>query len=316
VARLCIQAVEAFEKNPADRYTTSQDFADDLRRFLENKSIRAKRASYAYQLMKWSRRHVTVVWSALAASLLGLAVLGASTVLIAQSRNEANEQRLLATQERDKAVDQRTLAVNERNRARLNQYVAETVSGQSDREQGSLARLYQRLIRHLPLGDEPDHRGWEWYYLFSFCHPEARNFALWNANSYIRAGIVKDTKLRCTREHLPRLKRFQVPIVIFIFARRRCSNFIRILAGILAADPKAEIVLLERLVPAWTERWQRRWTSTLPQSAHRLRFLPAVEHGPRRKISSRLCRRSPPPSARLSSTPDRIRSCYPRFRRL
>ena len=59
---------------------------------------------------KWSRRHVAVVWSALAVSLAGLTILGVSTALIAHSRDEANPQRHLATKEKDKAIDQRDLA--------------------------------------------------------------------------------------------------------------------------------------------------------------------------------------------------------------
>jgi predicted O-linked N-acetylglucosamine transferase (SPINDLY family) len=53
-------------------------------------------------------------------------------------------------------------------------------------------------------------------------------------------------------------------------------DFDAILAGIVAADPQAEIVLLEGRVPAWTERLRKRWASTIPQATHRMRFLPAV----------------------------------------
>jgi eukaryotic-like serine/threonine-protein kinase len=166
--------LNAIEKNPADRYSTAKEFAADLLRFLENQPIKAKPATYLHQLVKWSRRHVAVAWTALAASFIAATILGVSALLIAQSRNEANAQWLVATQEKGKAIDQRNLAVDERNQARLNQYYAEIVSGQADLEQGNIARLHQKLLRHLPLEGEADHRGWEWYYLFSFCHPERR----------------------------------------------------------------------------------------------------------------------------------------------
>ena len=48
-----------------------------------------------------------------------------------------------------------------------------------------------------------------------------------------------------------------------------------VLAGILRADSKGEIVLLEGRVPEWTRRLQQRWRRTIPDAAQRVRFLPA-----------------------------------------
>jgi len=43
--------LKALEKNPADRYATAKELADDLRRFLDDKPIRARRPS----LRHWRR---------------------------------------------------------------------------------------------------------------------------------------------------------------------------------------------------------------------------------------------------------------------
>jgi Flp pilus assembly protein TadD len=67
--------LKALEKNPADRYATAQELADDLRRFLDDKPIRARRPSLRQVASKWARRHRAVVWAA-AAVLLVAAVLG------------------------------------------------------------------------------------------------------------------------------------------------------------------------------------------------------------------------------------------------
>ena len=54
--------LKAMEKNPADRYGTAQELADDLERFLEDEPIRARRPSLAQRWRKWARRHRPVVW--------------------------------------------------------------------------------------------------------------------------------------------------------------------------------------------------------------------------------------------------------------
>jgi hypothetical protein len=64
--------LKAIEKNPADRYATAQELADDLRRYLEDKPIRARRPTLIHRARKWARRHRAVV---LAASALALTVL-------------------------------------------------------------------------------------------------------------------------------------------------------------------------------------------------------------------------------------------------
>src|SRR6266851_3376208 len=45
--------LKAMEKNPADRYATAQELADDLERFLRDESIRAKRPSLVQRARKW-----------------------------------------------------------------------------------------------------------------------------------------------------------------------------------------------------------------------------------------------------------------------
>jgi serine/threonine protein kinase len=55
---------KAIAKEPAARYATAQDLADDLRRFLEHRLIRARRPTLIQRLAKWSRRHRLLVGSA------------------------------------------------------------------------------------------------------------------------------------------------------------------------------------------------------------------------------------------------------------
>jgi tetratricopeptide (TPR) repeat protein len=68
--------LKATEKNPADRYATAKDLADDFRRFLEDKPIRAKRPGFVQTTKKWARRHKSVVFSLASVIFLGAITAG------------------------------------------------------------------------------------------------------------------------------------------------------------------------------------------------------------------------------------------------
>jgi serine/threonine protein kinase/tetratricopeptide (TPR) repeat protein len=67
--------LKAMEKNPADRYATAKDLADDLRRWLTDEPIRARPAGVVRRLRKWGRRHRAAARAAAAAVVVMLAVL-------------------------------------------------------------------------------------------------------------------------------------------------------------------------------------------------------------------------------------------------
>lgn len=61
----------ALAKDPSERYASINDFANDLRLFIEGRPILARRQSAATALWKWCRRHKTVAFfSSLAVALL------------------------------------------------------------------------------------------------------------------------------------------------------------------------------------------------------------------------------------------------------
>jgi serine/threonine protein kinase/Flp pilus assembly protein TadD len=70
--------LKALEKNPADRYATAQELADDLRRWLDDRPIQARRPTLVQRLRKWARRHRTVVWAAAVVLMLAAAMLAGS----------------------------------------------------------------------------------------------------------------------------------------------------------------------------------------------------------------------------------------------
>jgi serine/threonine protein kinase/WD40 repeat protein len=69
----------AMAKAPADRYATAEALADDLRRFLADRPIQARRSTWAEQGWRWCRRNPVVAGlMAAVASLLLLIALGSS----------------------------------------------------------------------------------------------------------------------------------------------------------------------------------------------------------------------------------------------
>jgi serine/threonine protein kinase/Flp pilus assembly protein TadD len=74
--------LKAMAKEAADRYPTAQELADDLRRILEHRPIRARRPTAAERLAKWARRHKPVVVTAAVLLSLALATSVVSSVFI------------------------------------------------------------------------------------------------------------------------------------------------------------------------------------------------------------------------------------------
>jgi tetratricopeptide (TPR) repeat protein/predicted Ser/Thr protein kinase len=77
---------KALAKNPAERYATAQDLADDLQRWLEDRPILARRPPLLQRLARWGRRHRPLVAGAGAALLVGLVVLAGSIGWVARDR--------------------------------------------------------------------------------------------------------------------------------------------------------------------------------------------------------------------------------------
>jgi hypothetical protein len=68
--------LKLIEKEPARRYTSAADLALDLRRFIDNKPIAARRPTLGHRLAKWSSRNRSLVAAAVICLLLITAVGG------------------------------------------------------------------------------------------------------------------------------------------------------------------------------------------------------------------------------------------------
>ncbi len=90
--------LKAMEKNPAERYGTAQEMADDLRRWLDDRPIRARRPSSARVVAKWARRHRGVAWAAATVIVITALFAGGAGVIWTQQQAEvARQQAVLET---------------------------------------------------------------------------------------------------------------------------------------------------------------------------------------------------------------------------
>jgi serine/threonine protein kinase len=106
--------LKASARDPAHRYQTAKAFAEDLRRFLYDRPILAKRTGAAEQLWRWCRRNRALASLTAAALLLMAAITAVSLTAYAQTAaaNKRIEKALAAEKtERDHAEKTASLAL-------------------------------------------------------------------------------------------------------------------------------------------------------------------------------------------------------------
>jgi WD40 repeat protein len=108
-------AMKCLEKDPDSRYASAADLADDLRRFLDGRPIRARRASLWERARKWARRHPAV--AGLTAAVVLVTALGVG--LAGWQWYEAAAARRVADQRAEKEKEAHGEANRERRRAEV-----------------------------------------------------------------------------------------------------------------------------------------------------------------------------------------------------
>ena len=204
--------LKAIEKDPGDRYATAEAMAEDLRRFLDDEPIQARRASAPERCARWARRNpvIAALGGVLTAVLVGAtiaSVLVAGRMAALAKRNEdaawseraarldAQAAQKQAEADRLEADRHRQEADRQRQRAEQHLYIARI--GQAE---GAL-RLYDAATARglldlcRPGPGEPDRRGWEWSYLDQWCSPELRTIALPTAAESHSVAVSPDGRL-------------------------------------------------------------------------------------------------------------------------
>lgn len=143
--------MKCLDKNRTRRYSTAQELAADLQRYLSQEPVLARPQSAAYRLRKAVCRHRTA-FAAAAAVLIAVGI--GSTVSVWQAVRATLAERAaeqgLQNEEllRGKAERERERALESRRRAELNEYVADINLAHQSVLAGNLARARDLLAKH------------------------------------------------------------------------------------------------------------------------------------------------------------------------
>jgi WD40 repeat protein/serine/threonine protein kinase len=158
-----IVVLKAIDRDPGRRYQTAAEMADDLGRFVEDRPVRARRASETEKFLRWCRRNP--VPAGLLAALVLVFLAGFAGVFwqwrgAEAARKNEEAQRLLAESEETKAKAARE-------RAEVALYHSDIARAQLEYRANNVADAVAILDR-CPV----ERRGWEWHYLNGLNHAE------------------------------------------------------------------------------------------------------------------------------------------------
>jgi WD40 repeat protein len=155
--------LKCLEKEPAKRYQTAEELADELDRFLRDEPIHAHPVTRAERTWRWCQRKPALAGLIVALHLvLALGLMG----ILWQWRRASFNARAEAKQHQ--------LADENRERADQNVYDSDMSLAQHAWDDGDLGRTLSLLEAHCPRSGEPDRRGFEWFYFWNLCLGDQR----------------------------------------------------------------------------------------------------------------------------------------------
>jgi WD40 repeat protein/serine/threonine protein kinase len=151
---------KALQKDPADRYQSASELAEDVQRFITGRLVRAYQYSVKEILRHYYRKHRAVANAVLACVFLVAAIGVYSYVSILHARNHEHQQRVAAEQARANEAASRAHAERAgyiTQLALMQEYIQAKDFAMANRTAASVSETQ---------------RGWEWGFLLNRANPE------------------------------------------------------------------------------------------------------------------------------------------------
>jgi WD40 repeat protein/serine/threonine protein kinase len=238
--------LKCLQKEPARRYATAKELADDLGRFVEGKPVLARPVTPMEKLWLWSRRRPMM--AALSGGLVTAVLLGLAGILWQWRRAEEHA---------EGEASQRRLAQEYAQTTRLNLYAADISLAFRAIHDGDYGLARRTLAALKPNRGETDARGFEWRYLWNLCRGQQVATLAGHAWIVTCAAFSPDGKLAATGSQDGTARVWDV-------AKRQCVKTLPIGSGavwsvnfspesdlLLTADSQGKVILWR------TTNWQR-----------------------------------------------------------
>lgn len=164
-----IICLKCLQKDPAKRYGSAAELADDLQRFLAGVPIHARPLRWHERLAQQTRRYPALAAGiAVSAAALLLFLAGGfwHVLWLGHALETTSKLRQVAQEERDAALKQKTLAEEHARLIRYYEYAANMRRAQQIWNGGDLRQLLQVLRAWEPQSGEEDLRDFAWWYLW------------------------------------------------------------------------------------------------------------------------------------------------------
>jgi WD40 repeat protein/serine/threonine protein kinase len=148
-------AMKAMDKDPVNRYQSARELGEDLRRFVQDEPIRARKPLLAERFVRWGRKNRAVATLTVTTFVVLLA-LALVSVAFAIHFGKAKKQVEKSLQEAQQA----------REMARRNQYFSDMYAADFAWQSSDTLLVDRLLGRYRKQEDQADLRGFEWYYLW------------------------------------------------------------------------------------------------------------------------------------------------------
>jgi WD40 repeat protein/predicted Ser/Thr protein kinase len=237
--------LKCLQKEPARRYRSAQELADDLGRFVESKPIRARPVPLPERAWLWCRRRPLL--ASVGGGLVAAIVLGVSGIFWEWRQAEFHAQG---------ETKQRLIAERDAAETRLNLYAADVAAASQAIQNGNFG-LARRTLKQLdPKPGETDLRGFEWRYLWNLCRGDQLVTLPGHKLTVTCANFSPDGNLLATGDQDGKVKIWSMPAAKLLTTIDITTN--AIWSATFTADGKSLATGYDRRVAFWgTESWQR-----------------------------------------------------------